>query len=1082
MKSTPLLGEDDDAFFVYIKGTTTGADAKSFNLTLIVRTNEEDEIWVIQEGDTTPSQSFKLANYNDSFITQTHALKGFHANLFTIDASTGVITAKTGTALDAASLATYDLFIETTISPKQNLTGFEPVSLERDISFVYEESDKPYFVDGDNVLSASLVENADYTDAANLKLIQDADFIEVYVGQGATVSVSGGAAIVTASGLTTSNVGLSVSDVDDSGFVKIRFDSIGVSVDAEALNTITAAEIETDKYGNYLHPITGEIWYPAGTRFENQPALLKYTLDVDGEEFDIIAQISVTDVKESDGLGFVSSAEGTTVSKKDDFSWDFEAKIADSDLPINYFLAGTDASLFTIDQITGVVTFADPDADTSRTHSDGVFKFTVYAVHDTTNFVTKDFTLTVANQQLTVPYGGTFADAEWIYQPNNSDDVTFSLSGDHANLFALSAVKNADGNYVLTVSAAENSLFDIAVGATVLDVDILAKSGEDETLIDVDVAIEYDASGLRLGNDLNPSQDPDADITISVPQHDFTPRKVLIKYYDPDNSDALVGVVPVDIRLTGEDAQYFEIDSTTNPGTDWLRFKDSVSMDKDSYVVTFEADVGNDTFSRTVTFDVNKAPTTDDVSVNFTRGSNSLALTSSMFTDAYNDEDNDALAGIYITRTPQNDYGALYLSNEKISAGDRLEASDLENLVFRPSANNPLHSHTISVGFKVFNEIAGQNPGQTYEHISADEAFIIVRVPILSDSSNVLRLLDDTLEVPSKLVVPSNDGGVDTMVLTKFISKPDDFVYTLSDDRFEIVGDEIHVKEDASFDVEPGTEITVKITATKTETIDNGSTTSTTSTTILDLDFIVTILAPEYEFAALPSDIVSHEILANPLDRTTQPSDRLKHTDENDTITGTTASEIIQGGDGDDTLISGGGRDVIIGGKGDDTITLGDGAQSVVYRFTSGSDALSWSFADGADTVNNFKIGEDSLVLVEQNDSSVNSLSALLTAISDTLPENTVQLVFTKDGNTYTALEIKVAGTGDGVTFVFDEAIDGTLATTISAAAGTNGTLDVTSTSAQSIIAQLFTATGSDDAGGLLDVTNDSTPSGIDII
>ena len=87
-------------------------------------------------------------------------------------------------------------------------------------------------------------------------------------------------------------------------------------------------------------------------------------------------------------------------------------------------------------------------------------------------------------------------------------------------------------------------------------------------------------------------------------------------------------------------------------------------------------------------------------------------------------------------------------------------------------------------------------------------------------------------------------------------------------------------------------------------------------------------------------------------------------------------------------------------------------------------------------------------MLVEQNSDGVHSLSSLLTAIADTLPANTVQLVFTKDGDSYTEFAIQVAGTEDGVTFVLDEAIEGTLATTITAATGSDGDLDITSTSA----------------------------------
>ena len=85
--------------------------------------------------------------------------------------------------------------------------------------------------------------------------------------------------------------------------------------------------------------------------------------------------------------------------------------------------------------------------------------------------------------------------------------------------------------------------------------------------------------------------------------------------------------------------------------------------------------------------------------------------------------------------------------------------------------------------------LSDRTPGETFEHVSADEAFIIVRVPILSDTTNVLRLLDSTVEVPS------NDADVGGSVLTEFTAKPDDFVFTFSDDRFEIIGDEVRVKK-----------------------------------------------------------------------------------------------------------------------------------------------------------------------------------------------------------------------------------------------------------------------------------------------
>ena len=82
--------------------------------------------------------------------------------------------------------------------------------------------------------------------------------------------------------------------------------------------------------------------------------------------------------------------------------------------------------------------------------------------------------------------------------------------------------------------------------------------------------------------------------------------------------------------------------------------------------------------------------------------------------------------------------------------------------------------------------------------------------------------------------------------------------------------------------------------------------------------------------------------------------------DEN-TLNGTAADEIIQGGNKADTISTGGGDDIVIGGYGDDTINLGAGAETVVYRFSSNS---SWRADDGGDVINNFDRGTDKFFLL----------------------------------------------------------------------------------------------------------------------
>ena len=103
-----------------------------------------------------------------------------------------------------------------------------------------------------------------------------------------------------------------------------------------------------------------------------------------------------------------------------------------------------------------------------------------------------------------------------------------------------------------------------------------------------------------------------------------------------------------------------------------------------------------------------------------------------------------------------------------------------------------------------------------------------------------------------------------------------------------------------------------------------------------------------------------------------------------DTLTGTTAAELIQGGNDNDVITTGGGDDVVIGGYGRDTITLSnDGAETVVYRFESDQAANGdWQALDGGDTINNFRLGVDTLILVDVSGDS-NPINDLAEFIAD---------------------------------------------------------------------------------------------------
>ena len=72
-------------------------------------------------------------------------------------------------------------------------------------------------------------------------------------------------------------------------------------------------------------------------------------------------------------------------------------------------------------------------------------------------------------------------------------------------------------------------------------------------------------------------------------------------------------------------------------------------------------------------------------------------------------------------------------------------------------------------------------------------------------------------------------------------------------------------------------------------------------------------------------------------------------------------AKFLIGGDNDQTLNTGRDGDYVFGGRGDDTINLGGGEDVVYYRYGGDDDRLEG--IDGHDTINNFDLDEDFLVL-----------------------------------------------------------------------------------------------------------------------
>ena len=108
-----------------------------------------------------------------------------------------------------------------------------------------------------------------------------------------------------------------------------------------------------------------------------------------------------------------------------------------------------------------------------------------------------------------------------------------------------------------------------------------------------------------------------------------------------------------------------------------------------------------------------------------------------------------------------------------------------------------------------------------------------------------------------------------------------------------------------------------------------------------------------------------------------------------DILVGDEGNDVLIGGTGNDTIIPGLGNDVIVGGLGDDTMTSGQGSNTFLWL----ANEL------GTDTIDDFKLGEDKIDLVEllslENDENLEQYLSFSFDNNDT----TIHIDTNLDGN-----------------------------------------------------------------------------------
>ena len=250
---------------------------------------------------------------------------------------------------------------------------------------------------------------------------------------------------------------------------------------------------------------TGELSFISSPDFEN-PAdadtdnVYELTLQVSDGSTNVTQALSVT-VNNVNSAPVITSANSATYTENDtSAAYTIAATDGDGDAVV-YSITGADSALFTVDAVTGAVSFvASPDfespadADGDNVYeinvraSDGALtttqavSITVENENDVAPVITSGATASIAENSAGIVYTATATDAD-------SASLTYSLSGTDSALFQINSSTGAvsfitpadfetpgdvggDNVYDITVTASDGALSDSqAVAVTVTDVD-----------------------------------------------------------------------------------------------------------------------------------------------------------------------------------------------------------------------------------------------------------------------------------------------------------------------------------------------------------------------------------------------------------------------------------------------------------------------------------------------------------------------------------------------------------------------------------------------------------------------------------
>ena len=352
------------------------------------------------------------------------------------------------------------------------------------------------------------------------------------------------------------NSGNSAGVAENQNVDSVVYTAMATDADGDTLSYSLSG---TDAARFTVDPNTGAVRFIASPDFENPDDAggdnvynITVTASDDDNSTDHDVAITVTNI--NDNTPSFTSPDSANVAENETLAYTAVATDADGD-DLTYSLSGTDAARFTINPVTGAVSFMEaPDFENpDDAGGDNVYNITVTASDDT-NESNHDVAITVTNEN----------DNDPIFISGNSVDVVENQPVDSVVYTAIAA--DADGDpLTYGLSGTDAALFTIdpatgvvsfitppdfedpgdAGGNNIYNITVTASDGDNSTNHNVAITVTNE-------NDNDPSFTSDA--SVSVAENQTAAYTALATDADGD---------PLTHSLSGTDAGLFTIDPAT---------------------------------------------------------------------------------------------------------------------------------------------------------------------------------------------------------------------------------------------------------------------------------------------------------------------------------------------------------------------------------------------------------------------------------------------------------------------------------------------------------------------------------------